>query len=183
MPDLARPDLESRVAALEARQQIVDLVARYGLAIDDRDIDKLGATFAEHGTFEQLDGSFKSEGRTAIMAYYRQRVAAYNASYHYPHSHLIELTDDSHGTGIVCGHAELGIDGRTFIAGLRYYDKYERYDTDWLFTERRLGMVYYMDLAEFVDGGLTFEDRKRYFGQNSTADLPESLATWQDFTP
>lgn len=164
--------LESRMAALESRQQITDLVARYGLAIDDREIDKLGATFTEDGIFVQYDGSFKSEGRTEIMAYYQERVDAYTVSYHYPHSHLIDLVDDTHGAGIVCGHAELGVEGRTFVAGLRYHDQYERVDGSWLFAERRLAMVYYMDLAELADGGLSLEDRKRYFGVNSRADLP-----------
>ena len=67
------------------------------------------------------------------------------------------------------------------MAGLRYFDEYRLDGGQWRFAERSIAMVYYMDLAELVDGGLSEADRKRYFGQVSRSELPESLDTWKQF--
>lgn len=84
-------------------------------------------------------------------------------------------------TGVVNAHAELSLQGRTFLSGMRYYDQYRREDNRWKFTHRQLRTIYFMDLVELIDGGLAETDRRRYFGDVGPADLPESTQTWQYF--
>ena len=179
-------DLARRLDAIEAREAIRDLVIRYGIAVDDRDMATVGALFTEDAIFRHGDDSIVNHGRQEIVDFYADRLSAFGATYHYPDSHLIELTEPASGfpvaaTGVVCAHAELGIDGRTFQTALRYHDRYQRVDGEWLFSERRLAMLYYMDLAELADGGLSSPERKRYFGTNGPAEIPEKLDTWKQF--
>lgn len=174
-------ELEVRVARIEARQSIQDLVIRYGMAVDDRDMATVGSLFTDDAVFRHGDDSIVNHGRDEIVDFYTDRLRAFGATYHYPHSHLIELADDTTATGVVCAHAELGIDGRTYVTALRYHDRYRVDDGVWRFTERRLAMLYYMDLAELVAGGLAEGDRKRYFGTIGPAEIPEKLPTWQQF--
>ena len=174
-------DLEARVGRIEARQAIQDLVVRYGMAVDDRDMATVGSLFTEDAVFRHGDDSIVNHGRAEIVDFYTDRLQAFGATYHYPHSHLIELDGATTASGVVCAHAELGIDGRTYVTALRYHDQYRVDDGVWRFTERRLAMLYYMDLAELVDGGLAQGDRKRYFGTIGPAEIPEKLPSWQEF--
>ena len=179
----ATDGLSERVARLEAQEEIRDLVARYGMAVDDRDVDGLADMFTSDAKFALADGMVANQGRQAVIDFYSGRMAAFGATYHYPHSHVIELDADrpGHATGMVNAHAELALDGRTLVTALRYFDEYRVEDGRWCFVERRVAMIYYMDMAELADGGLCDSDRKRYFGTVGPAELPESLDTWKRF--
>ena len=179
----ATDGLSERIARLEAQEEIRNLVVRYGMAVDDRDLAAVAVMFAEDAVFRHGDGAVVNEGRQAIVDFYTDRLSSFGATYHYPHSHLVELDSNrpGHATGMVNAHAELGIGGRTFVTGLRYYDQYRLDEGQWRFAERSVAMVYYMDMAELADGGLCEQDRKRYFGEVSAAELPESLDTWEKF--
>ena len=175
--------LSERVARLEALEGIRELVARYGMAVDDRDVSGLADMFTSDAKFGQADGTVANQGRQAVIDFYTERMAAFGATYHYPHSHVIEFDADRPGcaTGMVNAHAELALDGRTLVTALRYIDEYRVEDGRWRFVERKVAMIYYMDMAELVDGGLTDSDRKRYFGTVGPSELPESLDTWKKF--
>ena len=179
----ATDGLSERVARLEAQEEIRDLVARYGMAVDDRDVDGLADMFTSDAKFALADGMVANQGRQAVIDFYSGRMAAFGATYHYPHSHVIELDADrpGHATGMVNAHAELALDGRTLVTALRYFDEYRVENGRWCFVERRVAMIYYMDMAELADGGLCDSDRKRYFGTVGPAELPESLDTWKRF--
>ncbi len=174
-------DLAERVACIEARQAIQDLVVRYGMAVDDRDMQLVGSLFTDDAVFRHGDDSIVNHGRAEIVDFYTDRLRAFGATYHYPHSHLIDIVDADTATGVVCAHAELGIDGRTYVTALRYHDRYRCVDGVWRFTERRLAMLYYMDMADLANGGLAQNDRKRYFGTVGPAEIPEKLPSWQAF--
>lgn len=173
--------LAERVAKIEAREDIRTLVARYGMAIDDRDVQLVGQLFTPDGVFRQSNDMFVSKGRAAIVEYYTTRLQSYGTSYHYPHSHVIEFQSPVEATGVVSAHAELGVDGTTFTTALRYHDRYAVDDGEWKFKERTILMMYYMSVTDFADGGMNETDRKRYFGDIGPADIPESLATWKAF--
>ena len=55
-------DLERRVARLEAREQIRELVAEYSMAVDDRDIPTIARLFATDAVFGHADGTLTVEG-------------------------------------------------------------------------------------------------------------------------
>ncbi len=179
----ASEGLAERIAQLEAREEIRELVARYGMAVDDRDVEGLADMFTSDAKFGQADGTVANQGREAVIEFYTERMAAFGATYHYPHSHVIELDPDRPGraTGMVNAHAELALDGRTLVTALRYFDEYRVEDGRWRFVERKVAMIYYMDMAALVDGGLSESDRKRYFGTVGPSELPESLDTWKKF--
>ncbi len=179
----ATEGLAERIGRLEAREEIRDLVVRYGMAVDDRDIEGLADMFTTDAVFRHGDGAVVNEGRQAIVDFYADRLSSFGATYHYPHSHLVEMDPERAGwaTGMVNAHAELGIGGRTLVTGLRYSDQYRFEGTKWRFAERSIAMIYYMDMAELADGGLSEPDRKRYFGTVGPSELPESLDTWKRF--
>jgi hypothetical protein len=178
--DLAR--LQRSVDELLARERIRDLVHRYGMTVDDRDMDALADCFTPDGRFEYADGSLKLESRDAVMNYYRERLRQLGPSYHYPHSHLIWLDSTHEAHGIVAAHAELGFpDGNTVWVALRYHDRY-RYDREaWRFLERRVSFLYYLKLAE-LPTALASPLRKRATLPHAAADWPEGLSTWKAYT-
>ena len=179
----ATDGLSERVARLEAREEIRDLIARYGMAVDDRDVESLADMFTSDARFGLADGMVANQGRQAVIDFYTERMAAFGPTYHYPHSQVIEFDPDrpGHATGMVNAHAELALDGRTLVTALRYFDEYRVEEGCWRFVERKVAMIYYMDMADLVDGGLTEPDRKRYFGTVGPSELPESLDTWKQF--
>lgn len=173
-------DLEARIARIEAREAIRELVFDYSTAVDDRDFDKLETTFCADVRFGHADGRDATEGREAVMEFYRGRTGLMGPTYHYPHSHRIDFSDDDNATGTVLAHAELALEGTTYQVGIRYEDTYRREGGAWRFGSRTILFLYFMPLAELVDGGLSAPDRKRYPDVGPVpADLPESLATWQ----
>ena len=175
--------LAERIARLEALEEIRELVARYGMAVDDRDVEGLADMFTSDAKFGLADGMVANQGRQAVIDFYTERMAAFGATYHYPHSHVVEFDPDraGHATGMVNAHAELALEGRTLVTALRYFDEYRVEDGGWRFVERKVAMIYYMDMAALVDGGLCDRDRKRYFGTVGPSELPESLDTWKRF--
>ena len=173
-------DLESRIARIEAREAIRELVFDYSVAVDDRDYDRIGEIFCDDATFAHADGRDATEGRDAIVDFYRYRTGLMGPTYHYPHSHRIDFDDGDHATGTVLAHAELALEGTTYQVGLRYADTYRRQDGTWRFGSRTVCFLYFMPLSEFVSGGLGAPDRKRYPDVGPVAaDLPETLATWR----
>ena len=175
-------DLERRVARLEAREEIRELVYRYSTAVDDRDTERLGQTFCVDGTFGHADGRDTHHGREAIQSFYRARLALMGPTFHYAHNHVISFQDESRAEGTVLAHAELALEGTTYQVGLRYSDVYRREEGAWRFAVRTIRILYFMPLSELAAGGLAEENRKRYPDAGPTpSDLPESLPTWQAF--
>ena len=165
--------LKQRVRALEDRAEITELVARYGRAVDDRDWDALAEQYTPDAVFDSAGG--RSQGIDAIVEYYKDRTSAYVASYHYPHSHEIELLGTDRARGLVCAHAELTIEGETVLVALRYHDDYRRVDERWRFYERVTKMLYVLKLSE-LPTGLAQRLRVRWPGlQPAPADVGADL--------
>jgi len=163
--------LEARVRRLEDRQELSDLVARYGRVVDDRDADALRELYAADAVFDAVAGPIT--GRDAVVDYYRQRFHAYGPSFHVPHSQTVEFLDDDEATGVVTAHAELAMPEGTFWVALRYQDRYVRGEGRWRFRERRVQQLYAMPLRELLDD-LGAPDRLRWPGRpTAPADLPE----------
>jgi hypothetical protein len=179
--DLSMDELKLMVWQAHCREAIRALVARYGMAVDDREMDVLGECFAEQGVFQYADGSLRLEGREAVLGYYRQRLGLLGASYHYPHSHLITFDADDRAHGVVNAHAELGLPtGDTGWVALRYYDKYCLERESWRFEERTIHFLYYLKLED-LPKALASPLRKRMVNPPQMADLPEMLDSWRRF--
>ena len=127
-------DLRRTVRRLADRQELADLVARYGRYVDDRDLDAVAELYTADCTFDSRDGPM--HGRDAVIDYYRAQLSSYTVTYHYPHSHTVDFVDDDSATGIVQAHAELAIGGEAVIVALRYTDEYRREDGAWKVAHR-----------------------------------------------
>ncbi|GAB4137912.1 MAG: hypothetical protein Tsb0016_03430 [Sphingomonadales bacterium] len=174
--------LETRIAALEAREEIRNLVARYCFVIDDRDIDGIAALMAPDAVFRSADGVMNARGRDAIIDQFHGRFAVLGMTNHFTHNHVINIDGADHGHGLVNSHAELYRNGRPMIVALRYQDRYVRHDGAWLFAERLLSFGYYLDVADY-EALLGAPLRMRAYAQPQAADWPEATPSYQAYCP
>jgi uncharacterized protein (TIGR02246 family) len=171
------PESEAeRLQRLEDRFALMDLVADYCAAIDDRDLEKFLTLFTDDAVLRHRDRVMQLDGKPAIRDYYTKRFADYEFTFHYPHAHRIYFDNPENARGTLSAHAEMSENGRLIVAAIRYSDRYRREEGHWRFAERELAFWYYMPLADLPSG---FADglRKHYRGQRLSADLPERLST------
>jgi ketosteroid isomerase-like protein len=178
VPDSTDLTLEQRVKRIEDRFAIGDLVAEYCFGIDNRDLGRFVACFTADAVVRHQDGVMELRGRDAIHEYYARRFRDYGVTFHYPHVHTVEIESDTEATGVVSGHAEMGLSGEGWLAALRYTDRYRFEEGRWRFAERVIATWYYMRLADLPDG-LGSHLRKHYRGELKEAELPESLDTYR----
>ena len=174
--------LEARVARLEARHEIRELVARYCFTVDARDIEGIAACFTRDGAMRSLDGVMDARGRDAVVNQFHGRFEVLGPSNHFTHDHLIEFDadDPDRATGIVNSHAEVVRNGRALLASLRYHDEYRREDGSWRFHLRLLSFFYYLEPGEYA-AVLRDPLRNRAYAEPRPADFPERLDTWQRY--
>lgn len=174
--------LTNRIRALEDRLDLRELVARYGLAVDDRDVDALAALFMPDAVFRSQDGVMNAQGRAAIIEQFHGRFAALKTTNHVAHDQIIELDadDPDRAIGLVSSHAEVWRNGQALVAALRYRDRYERHQGRWCFAERTLSFLYYLPVGEYAEG-LGSRLRMRAYGDQRPADYPEGLPSWRRY--
>jgi uncharacterized protein (TIGR02246 family) len=171
--------VETRLRRLEDRAELRELVARYAVAIDDRDIEAITALFTPDGTFRSQDGVMNARGREAVVEQFRGRFKSLTVSYHFSHDQILSFSSDpDSATGLVTAHAEVWRNGRALIAALRYADSYRRHQGQWCFADRLLSFLYYLPVDEYAQG-LGDRLRMRAYGDRRPADFPESLPSWQ----
>ena len=167
-------ELAAMVRRIDDRQQLAELISRYGMAVDDRDFATVGRLFAEDGEFHGV------KGRQTIVDYYRGRTSTFTTSYHYAHTWHFDFQSDSRASGAVNAHAELCISGRTYRLALRYLDTYVKGSEGWMFQSRTLKFRYALPFDE-MGKGLDDPMRVRWPGvQPQAADLPDKLQTYID---
>jgi hypothetical protein len=170
--------LETRIRRLEDRAELRELVARYCIAIDDRDIAVIGEIFCADGRFRSRDGVMEASGREAVVQQFRGRFAALKATNHIAHDQILSFEDDpDHASGIVTAHAEVCRNSQAMIAALRYEDQYRREAGTWRFADRLLSFLYYLPVGEYAEG-LGSPLRMRAYGDRRPADYPEALPSW-----
>jgi hypothetical protein len=164
--------LEQRVARLEDRFAINDLVVSYATLLDDAQWDALGELFALKGVFASVNTT--TSGRAAIIENFKVKHAPFTATWHDPHGIVVDLIDHDHARGTVIGYAELGQPGLTLSTSIRYQDDYLREEGEWRFAKRKVLSLYSMPLSDLAVGGLGDQERKRWPGRTpGVADLPD----------
>jgi hypothetical protein len=171
---------EARLRRLEDRAEIGELVVRYCVACDDRDIDQLVELFSPRATFRHGDGTVHVSGRDDISNFYRTRLRTNGITIHAVNGHVIEFTDPNIASGMVQGKVELGLQGKTVVGALRYVDRYVREGGRWLFEERNECIWYQVPADELVSA-LVRPLRRWWPGDAVVTVLPESLASWKRF--
>jgi ketosteroid isomerase-like protein len=173
--------LEARLRRLEDRAELTQLIARYAVAVDDRDLEAIAALFTPDGAFRSKDGVMNARGTEAVLEQFRGRFRSLKLSYHFSHDHIFEFgADPDTATGLVTAHAEVWRNGRALIGALRYQDLYRRHQGRWCFADRLLWFLYYLPVTEYASA-LGEPLRQRAYGDQRPADFPESLASWQQY--
>jgi hypothetical protein len=141
--------LEQRLALLESRVALSDLVASYFALVDAKNCDSLADLFVADAWFE-VPGGQRIITRDAIQKWFRRRLEAFEFTFHYPHAEGFDISvTDGVASGLITAHAEHGIAGRCHLAALRYHDTYHRGDGAWLIQSRRIEFVYFLPSDQF----------------------------------
>ena len=177
-------NLEARLRRLEDREAIKELIARYGLVMDDRDMQAMPSLFTADVHIRSPDGVMDARGRDAVVDMFEGRFAVLGPSNHFTHDKIIRFDDaDPHRAyGTVLSHAEMNRKGQPMLAAIRYSDTYAREDGMWRFAERIFAFFYYVATEEYLDAlGAGLGTRMRAYAEPTAADIPESLETWQRY--
>jgi ketosteroid isomerase-like protein len=161
-----------RLARVEARLELQELLGRYALAVDDHDAAALSTCFTDDAVFASPN-SPPSVGRDDVVDFFRVRFDRYGATLHIPLFHVLHRLDDCSAQGTVVARAELATADDTVVTVFRYEDEYARNDGRWQFRRRDVRTLYAMPLRDLVAGGLAWTERKRWPGvAPSAAELP-----------
>jgi hypothetical protein len=168
---MAEESLERRIARLESRAEIAELLARYAFLIDDHEFDALGELFTPDARFGSPGSTHV--GREAIVANYRRLGDMYPITLHEARGFVLDFADDEHASGQVLGFSEQASERHTVITSFRYDDEYARLDGRWRFASRQVRTLYAMTHAELASGGLGWRLRKRWPHRSpAPAELP-----------
>lgn len=122
---------EDQLAALVAHDQIRLLASRYAVSVDSRDLDSLVALFVD-----DVQVGRNSLGRAALRTSFEDSLSSIGVSILQVGTHVIDLIDDDHATGIVYCSGQVQEDERWVHQAILYRDTYERRDGTWLFVRR-----------------------------------------------
>ena len=176
--------LDARLRRLEDRTEIGELVTRYCLAMDNRDVAEIPRLFTADAVVRSLDGVMNATGREAVMQMFLGRFAVLGPSNHFTHDRIVTFNDadDQTARGIVLSHAEMQRKGQPMVTAIRYLDRYQRDSGSWRFAERVLTFMYYVPTAEYLDAfGPGIDKRMRAYDKAVPADWPENLPTWKSY--
>ena len=167
-PDLKTLSIEERLDRLESLDAIRQLVARYCLALDMRDLDALCGLFPE-----DVRVSRDATGRRALKVWFDQTLREqFTGTAHVTGNHIIEFDDADHARGLVYSRNEHETGDAWVIMTMLYWDAYERVGGDapgggaWLFR-RRLPLYWYatdLNAPPIGDQKMRWPDRDAYDG-------------------
>ena len=125
--------LEDRIAAIEAKDEIRELTARYCHGVVDGDAEAIVDLFCTDGTFRMRNSSFT--GHDELRSMYEGGVGAKT---HKPfiQNHVIELDGPDEATGRCSVEIRIFVDGEAKTAAGHYLDRYRREGGRWRFAER-----------------------------------------------
>lgn len=176
--------LEQRLQELEDRTAIDELIARYCVVMDNRDMAAMPALFTADVRIRSADGVMDTRGREASIEMFRGRFAVLGPSNHFTHDRIVtfDAADPHRATGLVSSHAEMNRMGQPMLTAIRYHDEYRREEGQWRFASRLLAFFYYVPTAQYLDAfGPGLAQRNRAYAEPRAADWPESLPTWRSF--
>ena len=170
--------LEQRVDRLESIEEIRQLVAKYSLSLDMRDLDAHVNLFAP-----DIRVSKDKVGRGHLKRWLDDTLRLqFTGTSHHTGNHIIEFDDADHAHGIVYSRNEheTASDGgdEWVIMQMLYWDNYQRIDGRWVFRRRFPCYWYATDLNKppVGDDKMRWPDRDQYAGA-----WHEIFPSWQRF--
>ena len=161
------------LSRLLAHEQIRQLVARYALAIDGRDLDGLVALFVD-----DVRVGRDLVGREALRGSFDASLRAIGVSILNVGTHVIDLVDADNAAGQVYCKAEIQDGERWIHQAILYSDRYQRRDGRWYFV-RRVHELFYG--AEVGANPLTLAPANWPEHHDGRGTLPERWDTWRQF--
>ena len=163
------------VDRLLAEADIRQLVARYAVAADRRDMDTLASLFVT-----DVRVGRDATGRTALRQDFERQFRSIGVSILNVGTHQIDLLGPDDATGHVYCRAEIEDGDRWIHQAIRYDDTYRREDGTWLFV-RRLHKLFYG--AEAAVNPLHLEPAEWPRHHDGRGTLPFEDPTWRAFFP
>jgi len=131
-------DVARRLDRLESLEEIRQLVARYALALDMRDLDALCGLFPE-----DVQVGRGRRGRPALKAWFDETLRSqFTGTAHVTGNHVIELRGPDRAAGVVYSRNEHETGDQWIQMTMVYVDDYERLAGRWYFR-RRLPLYWY----------------------------------------
>jgi ketosteroid isomerase-like protein len=176
-------DVEAIVARLEAVEAdiaIRNLIARYAMVMDDRDVASIPSLFTKDARVTSGDGVMNAQGRDFLVDFYEGRFKLLGATHHYTYGMEIAIDGPTTGHGRISGGAEVFRNGVQQVVALRYLDKYEKEDGAWRIAHRHMLYCYYCPLDEYPTI-LSKLERNLTYGRPIEADFPENTAPFKEY--
>jgi hypothetical protein len=176
-----QPELESRIDRIESTDAIRQLVSRYGVCLDGRDIDGLVDLFVE-----DVRVGRERRGRAALRESFFDLTGVrgvFRITVHLVGNHVIDFDDKDpdRATGVVYCRAEHEVGDRWIVEMLQYWDTYERRGRTWFFARRQMKAWYVADVLERPNGADRLKWELDPVGLVTRAEIPEALPSWARF--
>jgi uncharacterized protein (TIGR02246 family) len=173
--DDMQAEILRRLDRIESRDEIRQLISKYSLALDMRDMDAMAGLFAP----DVKVGGGKS-GREALRDWLDDTMRRqFDGTSHHVGTTIIEFIDPDHAVGVVYSKNEHETGAEWVIMQMMYYDRYRRVDGRWCFERRQPLYWYATDLNKPPIGSrkMRWPGREPYEG--SFHDLfPSWKAYW-----
>jgi ketosteroid isomerase-like protein len=164
---------DPRVERLLAYEEIRQLVARYAIATDARDLDALVALFVDD---VRVGGQLR--GRAALRSFFDRSLRDVGITILNTGTHAIDFLDDDHAYGIVYCRGEIQVGNQWVVQAIQYRDDYERRGGHWYFVRRRHLLWYGREVGTSPLGLAPANWPEHHTG---TGELPDEWPTWREF--
>jgi hypothetical protein len=163
----------TEVDRLLAYEEIRQLVARYALYMDSRNIDALVELFVP----DVRVGRDRS-GRDALRADFEHQLRGLGATILFVGNHVIDLDGDDAARGVVYCRGEIEVGDRFVRQAIVYEDDYARREGAWRFVRRRHLLFYGVDAAT---NPRMLEPANWPEHHTGVGTLPERWESWRSF--
>ena len=166
--------LAARVDHLEAIEAIHQLVGKYSLSLDMRDLDAHVNLFAP-----DIRVGKGQVGRAHLKAWLDDTLRnQFTGTSHHLGQHIVEFKDADNAIGVLYSKNEHECGGEWVIMQMIYWDDYQRVDGRWLFRRRLPCYWYATDLNKPPIGDMKMRWPGREPYEGSYHDL---FPSWQEF--
>ena len=171
-------NLLKRIDRLESIDEIRQLVSKYSLSLDMRDLDAHVNLFAS-----DIQVTRELRGRSHLKRWLDDTLRLqFTGTSHHIGNHVIEFSDPDHAHGVVYSKNEHETPSESgdewVIMQMVYWDNYERIDGRWFFRRRLPCYWYATDLNKppVGDNKMRWPDRDAYSGA-----YHELFPSWEEF--